>query len=644
MELEIMHMGSTSTNGDEPKITGLDPKLYKAAAKGDDINAIEDKREHLHLLLTPNKNTVLHIHITAQCDEKIESTEFLEKILKLRPSLLLQVNDKGETPLHIAARYGLHKTVDVLTKHAKDLHEEGLEGGVGAAKQLLRMTNNEGDTALHEAVRFNHGKVVELLTGEDPDLLCCGNDVGETPLYLAAERGLTELVSKILDKFPSPAHGGIGGPIGRTALHAAVILNDFEMTTNILWKMRVLSNEADKQGWTPLHYAAYLGHARIVTELLEDDASVAPYTADAVGKRTALHLAAVRGHSEIVKEIIERFPDCSEMVDDRGRNVLHFAIESRDENTVKVITKNPWLTNLLNDKDKNEGSTPLHRLAICNSFKSAAALLGNPRVDKMAFNKQNQSALDIILANDANKIDIKDFEKSGPREGGRNITYKDGDGGRANEKLSTDGGERGNKEDSSDITNVKKEDRNEERISITKLKKTGESHLIVATLIATVTFAAGFTLPGGYVGDEGPGQGAAILTRKAAFKAFVIADTIAMELSITAVFIHLILALPLIKEEDFYTYFMTATATTLCATGAMVVAFMTGLYAVLEHSSGLAIATCVIASLFTFTYIKGGFEILKQLLQILRVWVRELLKASANLGIKTMEGGEVRNA
>ncbi|KAK9293300.1 hypothetical protein L1049_021292 [Liquidambar formosana] len=400
-----------------------------------------------------------------------------------------------------------------------------------------------------------------------------------------------------------------------------------EMTTNILGKMRVLSNEvlrneADKQGWTPLHHAAYLGHARIVTELLKDDASVAPYTADAVGKRTALHLAAVRGHSEIVKEIIERFPDCSEMVDDRGWNVLHFAIESRDENTVKVITKNPWLTNLLNDKDKN-GSTPLHRLAICNSFKSAAALLGNPRVDKMAFNKQNQSALDTILANYARKkYIIRDFKNSGAREGGRNITYKDGDGGRENKKLSTDDGERGNEVDSSNITNVKKEDRNEEGSFITKFNKARESLLIVATLIATVTFAAGLTLPGGYIGDEGPDQGSAILTRATAFKAFVITDTLAMGSSISAICTHLIVTLCQIQEETPYHFFTMTTYCTLVATVAMVVAFITGLYAVLEHSSGLAIATCVIASIFASPCITAMTPILEQFPPNFPFWPR----------------------
>ena len=47
---------------------------------------------------------------------------------------------------------------------------------------------------------------------------------------------------------------------------------------------------------------------------------------------------------------------------------------------------------------------------------------------------------------------------------------------------------------------------------ISEIKKTMESHMIVAALIATVTFAAGFTLPGGYVQNGSNNQGMAVLS------------------------------------------------------------------------------------------------------------------------------------
>lgn len=41
--------------------------------------------------------------------------------------------------------------------------------------------------------------------------------------------------------------------------------------------------------------------------------------------------------------------------------------------------------------------------------------------------------------------------------------------------------------------------------------KAKETHLLVATLLATVTFAAAFTMPGGYQSEKGLDQGAIVL-------------------------------------------------------------------------------------------------------------------------------------
>ncbi|KAL7251587.1 hypothetical protein ACSBR1_013430 [Camellia fascicularis] len=55
---------------------------------------------------------------------------------------------------------------------------------------------------------------------------------------------------------------------------------------------------------------------------------------------------------------------------------------------------------------------------------------------------------------------------------------------------------------------------------------------------ATVTFATGFTMPGGYDRNPGPNQGMETLTRETAFKAFALIKTIAMILSTSVVVIY----------------------------------------------------------------------------------------------------------
>lgn len=63
------------------------------------------------------------------------------------------------------------------------------------------------------------------------------------------------------------------------------------------------------------------------------------------------------------------------------------------------------------------------------------------------------------------------------------------------------------------------------------LAKTGT---IASVLIATVAFAAAFTVPGGFIADDHPGAGTAILARRFAFRAFVVSDTMAFVCSIVA--------------------------------------------------------------------------------------------------------------
>ena len=130
------------------------------------------------------------------------------------------------------------------------------------------------------------------------------------------------------------------------------------------------------------------------------------------------------------------------------------------------------------------------------------------------------------------------------------------------------------------------------------MSKARESHLVVAALIATVTFAAAFTLPGGYKNDQGPNKGTAILAKNDAFIIFVISDAMSMVFSICAIFIHFYMAyfqgLEIIDEvttTKLLTYAMMFTGIGMVT---MVSAFIMGTYAVLEPFSGLAISFYVI--------------------------------------------------
>ena len=68
----------------------------------------------------------------------LQEKTVVKEILELCPSLLAQKNAKGETPLHLAARYGHESAAMLLIAHARVGMGSDLEmGGYEASKQML---------------------------------------------------------------------------------------------------------------------------------------------------------------------------------------------------------------------------------------------------------------------------------------------------------------------------------------------------------------------------------------------------------------------------------------------------------------------------------------------------------------------------
>ncbi|KAJ8774119.1 hypothetical protein K2173_009550 [Erythroxylum novogranatense] len=541
---------SSSSNEDH---TAIMDTLYWAAVEGN-FDAFKDYVHCLDRLVTPTKNTILHVYITTRdlrrrkkktdrwrllrkiilsrlinrlleltigfCAMAIilpmtcigvcimlcfgkrdgrnratvsrQSTDFLESVLENCPDLIWKTNIKGETPLHIAARHGHNVIILAMIDRCMKAHGDDLEKGVGAARELLAVANVNKDTALHEAVKYNQLNVVLTFTMKIFNLPYSANKAGETPLYLAAERGFDGVVKAILGSCPSPASSG---PNGRTALHAAVLRNDRVITSLLLEheeQKRALT-KADDQGWIPLHYAAYYGYLPIVKQLLEANDYLA-YIPTTTGQKIALHLAAVNRKIEVMKELLGQCPGCCEMVDERGWNVVHFAAASKKKKTVEFVLHNPLFRNLVNEKN-NEGNPPLHQLVASGSYLKLA--IDDPQVDLQAFNKSNLSFLDIIFDREGVKLDERKFA--------RQLKYY---GVSPGQRMRTDGPQRrsdsfekvtGNR--SNRVTDSDARTPNVDKTEQEHIKEARQAYMVVATLIAAVAFAAGFTMPGGYRQD-----------------------------------------------------------------------------------------------------------------------------------------------
>ncbi|KAL7251593.1 hypothetical protein ACSBR1_013436 [Camellia fascicularis] len=125
----------------------------------------------------------------------------------MNSSLLIWVNVKGDTTLHLAAREGDLDAIKALIDSTKKLDAEGRQ-----KTSLVKL----------------------LIEEEEGEFKYEANSAGETPFYITAEKECHEVVSEILKAFRTPAYGGRGG---RTALHAAIISNNQGSTKTLLdWK------------------------------------------------------------------------------------------------------------------------------------------------------------------------------------------------------------------------------------------------------------------------------------------------------------------------------------------------------------------------------------------------------------------------
>ncbi|KAI6687422.1 hypothetical protein NL676_024250 [Syzygium grande] len=388
----------------------------------------------------------------------------------------------------------------------------------------------------------------------DPHLVLYENSAGESPLYLAARGGTKEIVDWISTSCPFSAYGGSGG---QTALHAAVSARHSGIVKTLLRAKPELIKEPDHHGRTPLYYAAFSGCHKLVQQLLEPDISSA-HLVDRDGL-SSLHAAASNGHAKVIKEIIRQCPDAGELVDLKGQNILHVAVLSGKANVVRCILETVELEGLINQPDHN-GNTPLHLTIMERRSWIAAYLLWDARVDQTARNTKGETAFDIDEpTKEAHVI------PSVAMLNWRQLCLRHLRNLRGGFLPCT----------------------NEEKAGVLNSEQTYKQNcqtlMMVATLITTVSFAAAFTMPGGYNNNSGPGQGEALLRSSRHLKWFIISDTIAMICSIMAC--SIILWGTAFGKKPYMRYYVTAAVLTYIALLSTAISFNTGLVAVLPDQT-----------------------------------------------------------
>ncbi|OEL28795.1 hypothetical protein BAE44_0010186 [Dichanthelium oligosanthes] len=547
----------------------MGPALLRAARGGDERRLVkallaDPAAPDLETAATAGGNTLLHVVAAAG------HADLASLLLRRAPRLLAARNAALDTPLHLAARAGAHKVVALLVAASTS------SSPASSLRALARATNRRGETALHDAVRGGHEAAARALAAADPGLVGMCGGAGESPFYMAAAAGSLGMVRLLLRAYRNaeeeeeevPVLGSTAGPGGRTVMHAAV-LTSYEMTQELLQWSPTLVKEVDESGSTPLHYIASVGNISAMKLLLRHDTSPA-YSSDSNGL-FPVHIAAKMGYGQLIYELCRFCPDCDELLDSRGRNFLHIAIEHKKWKVVWCFSGTAELGRMANVMD-SEGNTPLH-LAVKNSDQMIVSLLmATKGVLPNVVNNQGLTALDLaVLATDKGisytlVIILRCLAWTGAVLSPRRLDHF------------------------IDEFGIGKTSGNE----LKKFTNIAQNLIVGSVLVSTVTFAAVFTLPGGYISDGHPHAGAPILSHRYTFKAFVMANTLAFVGSTLSTIwltyagsehVH-----PLLRAI----YMLLSVISMEQATRSMVIGFALGAYVVLSPvSERIAIVVCM---------------------------------------------------
>ncbi|XP_050134529.1 uncharacterized protein LOC126610486 isoform X4 [Malus sylvestris] len=146
------------------------------------------------------------------------------------------------------------------------------------------------------------------------------------------------------------------------------------------------------------------------------------------------------------------------------------------------------------------------------------------------------------------------------------------------------------------------------------MKATSSSYTVVNALIVTIMFAAAFTVPGG----NNPETGYPIFLNKKLFMVFIVSDAISLFSSATSALMFLGIHISRYAEDDFLTFLptkmITGIFTLFISILAMMVAFSSALFIMLQHKSLIITPIIAFASVPVIYFIWMHFPLLFEIL------------------------------
>ncbi|XP_050261947.1 ankyrin repeat-containing protein At5g02620-like isoform X4 [Quercus robur] len=497
------------------------------------------------------------------------------------------ITRKWETALHIAAAAKRTAFVKELVERMNDVD--------------LALKNKDGNTAICFAAASGIVEIAMIMVEKNKNLPMIQGNKGMRPIYMAALFGHRNMVSYL---YPVTNFGSLAREEQISLFLGTISADLYDLALKILEEDRSLAYAQDTNGETALHVLARkpstianksdlgiwkrtinscfewiyhkdlmqtLAH-QLVEKLWEHVLQLQDWEISKLIKTPSKLLfdAAELGNVEFLIILIRAYPDLIWKVDQNNRSLFHTAVLYRQEAIFNLIYEVGAIKDLIaayKDKNNNDNNNILHLAG------NLAPLSRRQIVSGAALQMQREllwfQAVEKIVP--PSYIKMKNSKNQTPKE-----LFSE-----EHRKLLKEGEK--------------------------WMKSTATSCMLVATLIATVVFAAVITVPGG----ENNNTGVPIFLREKWFLIFVISDAIALFSSSASIIMFLSILTSRYAENDFLislpTRLMFGISTLFISIATMVLAYTGAIFLIHDHKYVwvpilIVFLACATVSLFAWQH------------------------------------------